>query len=74
MVHLQTQIIVPFYKESYNANESTRSRKDCKYYCEYIDYETAAAIMHKLYDEVGQHTENESLAVSLEMLSQAYSQ
>ena len=29
---------------------------------EYIDYETAAAIMHKLYDEVGQHTENESLA------------
>ena len=41
---------------------------------EYIDYETAAAIMHQLYDEVGQHTENESLAVSLEMLSQAYSQ
>ena len=40
---------------------------------EFIDYETAAQIMHKLYDEVGQYTENESLAVSLEMLSQAYS-
>ena len=40
---------------------------------EFIDYETAAKIMHKLYDEVGQYTENESLAVSLEMLSQAYS-
>ena len=41
---------------------------------EYIDYETAAAIMNKLDDAVGQHTENESLAVSLKMLSQAYSQ
>ena len=40
---------------------------------EFIDYETAAKIMHRLYDEVGQNTENESLAVSLEMLSQAYS-
>ena len=40
----------------------------------YIDYETAAAIMHQLYDEVGQHTETESLAVSLQMLSEAYSQ
>ena len=40
----------------------------------YIDYETAAAIMHQLYDVVGQHTENESLAVSLQMLSEAYSQ
>ena len=40
---------------------------------EFIDYETAAKIMDKLYDEVGQYTENESLAVSLEMLSQAYS-
>ena len=40
---------------------------------EFIDYETAAQIMHRLYDEVGQYTQNGSLAVSLEMLSQAYS-
>ena len=40
---------------------------------EFIDYETAAKIMHRVYDEVGQYTENESFAVSLEMLSQAYS-
>ena len=40
---------------------------------EYIDYDTAAEIMHKLYNEVGRYTDNESLAVSLEMLSKAYS-
>ena len=40
---------------------------------EVIDDETAAKIMHRLYDEVGQYTENESLSVSFEMLSQAYS-
>ena len=40
---------------------------------EFIDYETAAKIMLRLYDVVGEYTENESLAVSLEMLSQAYS-
>ena len=39
---------------------------------EFIDEETAKAITARLYEQVGRHTENESLAVSLEMLKALY--
>jgi hypothetical protein len=39
---------------------------------EYIDEETAKAITARLHEQVGRHTENESLAVSLEMLKALY--
>ena len=41
---------------------------------EFIDVDTARQIMTRLHEEVGKQTENESLAVSLEMLASAYSQ
>ena len=39
---------------------------------EFVDEETAKAITARLYEQVGRHTENESLAVSLEMLKALY--
>ena len=41
---------------------------------DFIDVDTARQIMTRLHEEVGKQTENESLAVSLEMLASAYSQ
>ena len=41
---------------------------------DFIDVNTARQIMTRLHEEVGKQTENESLAVSLEMLASAYSQ
>ena len=41
---------------------------------EFIDVDTARKIVTRLHEQVGKHTENESLAVSLEMLAAAYSQ
>ena len=40
---------------------------------DFIDVDTARQIMTRLHEEVGKQTENESLAVSLEMLASAYS-
>ena len=41
---------------------------------EFIDVDTARQIMTRLHEEVGKKTDNESLAISLEMLASAYSQ
>jgi len=41
---------------------------------EFIDVDTARKIMTRLHEEVGKKTDNESLAISLEMLASAYSQ
>ena len=35
---------------------------------EFIDVPTAKKITTRLYEQVGQHTDNESLAISLKML------
>tara|TARA_R110002020_G_scaffold128095_1_gene287199 strand:- start:479 stop:667 length:189 start_codon:yes stop_codon:yes gene_type:complete len=40
---------------------------------EFIDVDTARKIMTRLHEEVGKKTDNESLAISLEMLASAYS-
>ena len=39
---------------------------------EFIDVPTAKTLTQRLHDEVGQHTDNESLAVSLRMLKDLY--
>ena len=41
---------------------------------DFIDVNTARQIMTRLHEEVGKQTDNESLAISLEMLASAYSQ
>lgn len=38
----------------------------------HVDRETAMKITEQLYEEVGRHTENESLKVSLQMLYTIY--
>ena len=38
----------------------------------FITFPTARKITTILYEEVGQHTENESLAISLKMLKELY--
>ena len=39
---------------------------------EFIDVPTAKTLTQRLHDEVGQHTDNDSLAVSLRMLKDLY--
>ena len=39
---------------------------------EFIDVPTAKKITTRLYEQVGQHTDNESLAISLKMLKALY--
>ena len=39
---------------------------------EFMDVSTAKKITTRLYEQVGQHTENESLAISLKMLKALY--
>ena len=39
---------------------------------DFIDVNTARQIMTRLHEEVGKQTDNESLAISLEMLASAY--
>jgi len=39
---------------------------------EFLDDETAKAITTRLYEQVGKHTKNKSLATSLEMLKALY--
>ena len=38
----------------------------------FVTFDTARNITATLYEEVGQHTENESLAISLKMLKELY--
>ena len=38
----------------------------------FVTFDTARKIPATLYEEVGQHTENESLAISLKMLKELY--
>jgi len=39
---------------------------------EFIDVSIARTLTQRLHDEVGQHTDNDSLAVSLRMLKDLY--
>ena len=39
---------------------------------EFIDVQTAKKITTRLYEQVGRHTDNESLAISLKMLKALY--
>jgi len=53
---------------------SDEARKIVEIINEYLDAETGKAVTSRLYEEVGKHTNNASLKVSLQMLKSLYSE